>query len=140
MAFKIIIAFICAVISFSLANKNSIDLAVDSDYVHVILKDPLNHYTDGAKIVQELAEIFDLQNYFTNILINRHELSFRVLLNPKNWTAGDVSKKLNDTRIKALIWRRMNVLVLRAIVGDKIEHYRNYYNHDEINDETEAAV
>lgn len=97
--------------------------SVDTEYAHVILKNPLDNWKDGARIVQALGEMLNLQNYFTHPRVDRHEVSFRVEPNPEKKTAADVAKSINDSRFKNNLSRRLGVLVSRAGVGDKVKDY-----------------
>lgn len=99
--------------------------SVDTEYAHVILKNSIDDWKDGARIVQALAEMLNLQNFFTHTRVDRHEVSFRVEPNPEKKTALDVAKSINDSRFKNNLSRRLGVLVLRAGVGDKVKDYEN---------------
>lgn len=102
--------------------------SVDTEYAHVILKNSLDNWKDGARIVQALGEMLNLQNFFTHTRVDRHEVSFRVEPNPEKKTALDVAKSINDSRFKNNLSRRLGVLVLRAGVGDKVKDYENDIN------------
>jgi receptor-type tyrosine-protein phosphatase N len=99
--------------------------SVDTEYAHVILKNSLDNWKDGARIVQALGEMLNLQNFFTHTRVDRHEVSFRVEANPEKKTALDVAKSINDSRFKNNLSRRLGVLVLRAGVGDKVKDYED---------------
>ncbi|XP_037919651.1 receptor-type tyrosine-protein phosphatase N2 [Hermetia illucens] len=92
---------------------------VDTDYAHVILKNPLDNWQTGARIVSNLADILHMQNYFTHPRVDRHEVSFRVEPNPEKKTAADVARAINDARLKNNLYRRLGVTVILAGVGDK---------------------
>lgn len=102
--------------------------SVDTEYAHVILKNSLDNWRDGQRIVQALGEMLNLQNFFTHTRVDRHEVSFRVEPNPEKKTALDVAKSINDSRFKNNLSRRLGVLVLRAGVGDKVKDYENDLN------------
>lgn len=102
--------------------------SVDTEYAHVILKNSIDNWKDGARIVQALGEMLNLQNFFTHTRVDRHEVSFRVEQNPEKKTALDVAKSINDSRFKNNLSRRLGVLVLRAGVGDKVKDYENDIN------------
>lgn len=93
--------------------------SVDTEYAHVILKNPIDNWKDGSRIVTALAELLNMQGYFTHPRVDRHEVSFRVEPNPEKKTADDVSKQINDSRFKNNLSRRLGVLVIQAGVGDK---------------------
>ncbi|KFB46437.1 AGAP008127-PA-like protein [Anopheles sinensis] len=93
--------------------------SVDTEYAHVILKNPIDNWKDGARIVGALAELLNMQGYFTHPRVDRHEVSFRVEPNPDKKTAADVAKQINDSRFKNNLSRRLGVLVIQAGVGDK---------------------
>ncbi|XP_053677570.1 receptor-type tyrosine-protein phosphatase-like N [Anopheles nili] len=93
--------------------------SVDTEYAHVILKNPIDNWKDGSRIVTALAELLNMQGYFTHSRVDRHEVSFRVEPNPDRKTAADVAKQINDSRFKNNLSRRLGVLVLQAGVGDK---------------------
>uniref|UniRef100_A0AAG5DBM1 Receptor-type tyrosine-protein phosphatase N2 n=1 Tax=Anopheles atroparvus TaxID=41427 RepID=A0AAG5DBM1_ANOAO len=93
--------------------------SVDTEYAHVILKNPIDNWKDGSRIVAALAELLNMQGYFTHPRVDRHEVSFRVEPNPDKKTAADVAKQINDSRFKNNLSRRLGVLVLQAGVGDK---------------------
>jgi receptor-type tyrosine-protein phosphatase N len=97
--------------------------SVDTEYAHVILRNSLDNWKDGARIVQALGEMLNLQNFFTHTRVDRHEVAFRVEPNPEKKTALDVAKSINDSRFKNNLSRRMGVIVLRAGVGDKVKDY-----------------
>lgn len=97
--------------------------SVDTEYAHVILKNSLDNWKEGARIVQALGELLNLQNFFTHTRVDRHEVSFRVEKNPEGKTALDVAKSINDSRFKNNLSRRLGVLVMRAGVGDKVKDY-----------------
>ena len=101
--------------------EEEVPFSVDTQYAHVILKNPLDNWKDGARIVQALGEMLNLQSYFTHPRVDRHEVSFRVEPNPEKKTASDVAKSINDSRFKNNLSRRLGVLVSRAGVGDKIK-------------------
>mgnify|MGYP002655331704 CR=1 FL=1 len=42
------------------------NFSVDTEYAHVILKNSLDNWKEGARIVQALGEMLNLQNYFTH--------------------------------------------------------------------------
>lgn len=102
--------------------------SVDEEFAHVILKNSLDNWKEGARIVAALGEMLNLQNYFTHTRVDRHEVSFRVEPNPEKKTALDVAKSINDSRFKNNLSRRLGVLVLRAGVGDKVKDYENDWN------------
>jgi receptor-type tyrosine-protein phosphatase N len=104
------------------------NFSVDTEYAHVILKNSLDNWKEGARIVSALGEMLNLQNYFTHTRVDRHEVSFRVEQNPEKKTALDVAKSINDSRFKNNLSRRLGVLVLRAGVGDKVKDYENDWN------------
>ncbi|XP_058056576.1 receptor-type tyrosine-protein phosphatase-like N [Anopheles bellator] len=93
--------------------------SVDTEYAHVILKNPIDNWKDGSRIVAALAELLNMQGYFTHPRVDRHEVSFRVEANPDRKTAADVAKQINDSRFKNNLSRRLGVLVIQAGVGDK---------------------
>jgi receptor-type tyrosine-protein phosphatase N len=97
--------------------------SVDTEYAHVILKNPLDNWRDGQRIVQALGEMLNLQNSFTHIRVDRYEVSFRVEPNIEKKTALDVAKSINDSRFKNNLSRRLGVLVIRAGVGDKVKDF-----------------
>lgn len=103
------------------AEDEEVPYSVDTEYAHVILKNPIDNWRDGSRIVQALGEMLNLQNYFTHPRVDRHEVSFRVEQNPEKKTASDVAKSINDSRFKNNLSRRLGVLVSRAGVGDKIK-------------------
>ncbi|XP_055638338.1 receptor-type tyrosine-protein phosphatase-like N isoform X2 [Toxorhynchites rutilus septentrionalis] len=93
--------------------------SVDTEYAHVILKNPIDNWKDGSRIVTALAELLNMQGYFTHPRVDRHEVSFRVEPNPDKKSAADVAKQINDSRFKNNLSRRLGVLVIQAGVGDK---------------------
>ncbi|XP_049537285.1 receptor-type tyrosine-protein phosphatase N2 [Anopheles darlingi] len=93
--------------------------SVDTEYAHVILKNPIDNWKDGSRIVAALAELLNMQGYFSHPRVDRHEVSFRVESNPDRKTAADVAKQINDSRFKNNLSRRLGVLVIQAGVGDK---------------------
>lgn len=94
--------------------------SVDTEYAHVNLKNPIDNWKDGARIVTALAEVLHMQGYFTHPRVDRHEVSFRIEANPEKKTAADIAKQINnDGRVKNNLLRRYGVLVTQAGVGDK---------------------
>lgn len=102
-------------------NDDHANYSVDSEFAHVILKNSLDSWAEGERIVQALGEMLNLQNYLTHARVDRQEVSFKVEANPEKKTAYDVAKSINDLRFKNNLSRRMGVLVLRAGVGDKVK-------------------
>uniref|UniRef100_A0A1A9VZP7 Receptor-type tyrosine-protein phosphatase N2 n=1 Tax=Glossina brevipalpis TaxID=37001 RepID=A0A1A9VZP7_9MUSC len=96
---------------------------VDTEYAHVFVKNPIDSWSDGVRIVNELAHILHMQGYFTYLTVQPHEVSFRVNSNnPERKNATDVARAINENRgVKNNLLRRLGVTVLRAGVGDKIK-------------------
>uniref|UniRef100_A0A1I8QCK4 Receptor-type tyrosine-protein phosphatase N2 n=1 Tax=Stomoxys calcitrans TaxID=35570 RepID=A0A1I8QCK4_STOCA len=96
---------------------------VDTEYAHVFVKNPIDSWNDGVRIVNELANILHMQGYFTYLTVLPHEVSFRVdSNNPERKSAIDIARAINENRgVKNNILRRLGVTVLRAGVGDKIK-------------------
>ncbi|XP_055838463.1 receptor-type tyrosine-protein phosphatase-like N isoform X2 [Episyrphus balteatus] len=96
--------------------------SVDTEYAHVFVKNPVDSWSDGVRIVNELANILHMQGFFNYLTVHPHEVSFRVdANNPEKKTASDIAKAINDARVKNNILRRLGVTVVRAGVGDKIK-------------------
>ncbi|XP_067623406.1 receptor-type tyrosine-protein phosphatase N2 isoform X2 [Eurosta solidaginis] len=95
---------------------------VDTEYAHVFVKNPIDSWNDGVRIMTELANILHMQGYFTYLTVQPHEVSFRVNSNnPEHKTAADIARAINESRgVKNNILRRLGVTVLHAGVGDKI--------------------
>jgi receptor-type tyrosine-protein phosphatase N len=108
------------------------NFSVDNEFAHVILKNSLDSWSDGERIVQALGEMLNLQNYLTHIRVDRQEVTFKVEQNPERKTAFDVAKAINDGRFKNNLSRRMGVLVMRAGVGDKVKDYENEWKNTKI--------
>lgn len=100
-------------------DENHAPHSVDTEYAHVLLKNPIDNWQDGARIVNALAELLNMQSYFTHTRVDRHEVSFRVEPNPEKKTAADVAKQINDSRFKNNLNRRLGVSLIQAGVGDK---------------------
>ncbi|TMW54820.1 hypothetical protein DOY81_000053, partial [Sarcophaga bullata] len=96
---------------------------VDTEYAHVFVKNPIDSWSDGVRIMNELANILHMQGYFTYLTVQPHEVSFRVdSNNPERKTATDVARFINENRgVKNNILRRLGFTVVRAGVGDKIK-------------------
>ncbi|XP_036329933.1 receptor-type tyrosine-protein phosphatase N2-like, partial [Rhagoletis pomonella] len=96
---------------------------VDTEFAHVFVKNPIDSWSDGVRIMNELANILHMQGYFTYLTVQPHEVSFRVdSNNPEHKTAADIARIINDNRgVKNNILRRIGVTVLHAGVGDKIK-------------------
>ncbi|XP_014103161.2 receptor-type tyrosine-protein phosphatase N2 isoform X1 [Bactrocera oleae] len=96
---------------------------VDTEYAHVFVKNPIDSWSDGVRIMNELANILHMQGYFTYLTVQPHEVSFRVdSNNPEHKTAADIARAINDNRgVKNNILRRLGFTVLHAGVGDKIK-------------------
>ncbi|XP_054744529.1 receptor-type tyrosine-protein phosphatase-like N, partial [Anastrepha obliqua] len=96
---------------------------VDTEYAHVFVKNPIDSWSDGVRIMNELANILHMQGYFTYLTVQPHEVSFRVdSNNPEHKTAADIARIINDNRgVKNNILRRLGFTVLHAGVGDKIK-------------------
>lgn len=113
-------------------NDDHANYSVDSEFAHVILKNNLDSWAEGERIVQALGEMLNLQNYLTHTRVDRQEVSFKVESNPEKKTAYDVAKSINDLRFKNNLSRRMGVLVLRAGVGDKVKDYDTVWKNTRI--------
>ncbi|KAH8413242.1 hypothetical protein KR009_009113, partial [Drosophila setifemur] len=96
---------------------------VDTEYVHVFVKNPIDSWTDGQRIMKELEQILHMQGYFSYLTVQKHEVSFRVnSTNPERKSAGDVARTINENRgVKNNIQRRVGFYVLHAGVGDVIK-------------------
>ncbi|XP_054083612.1 uncharacterized protein LOC105215047 isoform X2 [Zeugodacus cucurbitae] len=96
---------------------------VDTEYAHVFVKNPIDSWSDGVRIMNELANILHMQGYFTYLTVQPHEVSFRVdSNNPEHKTAADIARVINDNRgVKNNILRRLGFTVVHAGVGDKIK-------------------
>ncbi|XP_041566476.1 receptor-type tyrosine-protein phosphatase N2 isoform X1 [Drosophila elegans] len=96
---------------------------VDTEYVHVFVKNPIDSWNDGQRIMKELEQILHMQGYFSYLTVQQHEVSFRVNSNnPERKTAGDVARTINENRgVKNNIQRRVGFYVLHAGVGDVIK-------------------
>ncbi|XP_034126221.1 uncharacterized protein LOC117582529 isoform X1 [Drosophila guanche] len=96
---------------------------VDTEYAHVFVKNPIDSWYDGQRIMNELAQILHMQGYFSYLTVQPHEVSFRVNSdNPERKTAGDVARIINENRgVKNNIQRRVGFYVLHAGVGDKVK-------------------
>lgn len=96
--------------------------SVDTEYAHVFVKNPIDSWSDGGRIMKELANILHMQGYFSFLTVRPHEVSFRVdANNPEKKTASDIAKAINDARVQKNLLRRLGVTVVRAGVGDKIK-------------------
>ncbi|KAM7354397.1 tyrosine phosphatase IA-2 isoform 1-T1 [Cochliomyia hominivorax] len=97
--------------------------SVDTEYAHVFVKNPIDSWSDGVRIMNELANILHMQGYFAYLTVQPHEVSFRVdSNNPERKTATDIARAINENRgVKNNILRRLGVTVVRAGVGDKIK-------------------
>ncbi|XP_032569961.1 receptor-type tyrosine-protein phosphatase N2 isoform X1 [Drosophila sechellia] len=96
---------------------------VDTEYVHVFVKNPIDSWNDGQRIMKELEQILHMQGFFSYLTVQQHEVSFRVNSNnPERKTAGDVARTINENRgVKNNIQRRVGFYVLHAGVGDVIK-------------------
>lgn len=108
------------------------NFSVDYEFAHVMLKNSLDSWAEGDRIVQALGEMLNLQNYLTHIRVDRQEVSFKVEPNPEKKTAFDVAKSINDSRFKNNLSRRLGVLVMRAGVGDKVKDYDGEWKNTKI--------
>ncbi|XP_055921433.1 receptor-type tyrosine-protein phosphatase N2 [Eupeodes corollae] len=96
--------------------------SVDTEYAHVFVKNPVDSWSDGVRIVNELANILHMRGFFNYLTVHPHEVSFRVdSNNPEKKNATDIARAINDARVKNNILRRLGVTVVRAGVGDKIK-------------------
>lgn len=84
-----------------------------------MIPNSIEDWKDGPRIVTALADMLNMQNYFTFSRLDRHEITFRVEDNPEKKTAADVARAINDSRFKNNLSRRLGVIVVRAGVGDK---------------------
>ncbi|XP_060646073.1 receptor-type tyrosine-protein phosphatase N2 isoform X2 [Drosophila nasuta] len=100
---------------------------VDTEYAHVFVKNPIDSWYDGQRIMNELAQILHMQGYFSYLTVQPHEVSFRVdSNNPERKTAADVARYINENRgVKNNIQRRVGFYVLHAGVGDKVKDLRD---------------
>uniref|UniRef100_A0A336LY98 CSON007850 protein n=1 Tax=Culicoides sonorensis TaxID=179676 RepID=A0A336LY98_CULSO len=92
---------------------------VDTAYAHVRLKNALDSWKEGERIVSILAKTLQMEPYLTRSRVDRHEVSFFVEANPERKTAQDIARLLNDPRTKASISRRYGIIIETAGVGDK---------------------
>ncbi|EDV99127.1 GH13205 [Drosophila grimshawi] len=100
---------------------------VDTEYAHVFVKNPIDSWYDGQRIMNELAQILHMQGYFSYLTVQPHEVSFRVdSNNPDRKTAADVARYINENRgVKNNIQRRVGFYVLYAGVGDRVKDLRD---------------
>ncbi|XP_030080389.1 receptor-type tyrosine-protein phosphatase N2 [Drosophila hydei] len=100
---------------------------VDTEYAHVFVKNPIDSWYDGQRIMNELAQILHMQGYFSYLTVQPHEVSFRVdSNNPERKTAADVARYINENRgVKNNIQRRVGFYVLYAGVGDRVKDLRD---------------
>ncbi|KAH8411990.1 hypothetical protein KR222_005149, partial [Zaprionus bogoriensis] len=100
---------------------------VDTEYAHVFVKNPIDSWYDGQRIMNELAQILHMQGYFSYLTVQPHEVSFRVdSNNPERKTAADVARYINENRgVKNNIQRRVGFYVLHAGVGDRVKDLRD---------------
>ncbi|CRK93061.1 CLUMA_CG006471, isoform A [Clunio marinus] len=110
------------------SNLDHANYSVDPEFAHVILKNSLDSWQDGQRIVAALEELLNLQNTFTHVRVDRHEVSFKVEPNIDKKTAADVAKSINDSRFKNNLSRRLGVIVKAAGVGDKVKNYEDEFN------------
>lgn len=96
----------------------SIDNA-KSDYVYVVVKDRLNSWADGARIVQNLSEMLNLTNYLVDMKIYRFEVSFQVDKNPEDKTAPYVVNIINDDALRNNLNNTMGVIIIEAGLGER---------------------
>ncbi|XP_037958052.1 receptor-type tyrosine-protein phosphatase N2 isoform X2 [Teleopsis dalmanni] len=94
---------------------------VDTEYAHVVVNNPIDSWSDGVRIMNELANILHMQGYFAYLTVQPRQVSFRVdSNNPDHKTASDIARIINDNRgVKNNILRRIGVAVKSAGVGDK---------------------
>lgn len=100
-------------------NNDHAPHSVDTAYAHVRLRNALDSWSEGERVITILAQTLGMEPYFTRTRVDRHEVSFFVEPNPDKKSASDVSKFLNDPRLKSNISRRYGIIIEAAGVGDK---------------------
>lgn len=96
---------------------------VDTDFAHVRLRQPVDSWREGERIVNILGKFLKMEPYLKRIRVDRHEVSFFVEPNPEKKSAQDVVKVINDNRTRTNLQRRFGILIDFAGVGDKIKEY-----------------
>lgn len=82
----------------------------------------MDSWDNGTRILNALADMLNMHNYFTALRVDRHEITFRVNDNPEKKTAEDVARAINETRFKNNLSRRLGITVLDAGIGNKVKN------------------
>lgn len=64
-----------------------------------------------------VAIMLNMKNYFTDLRVVSHQITFRVEENPENKTAEDVSRAISDIRVRNNLARRLGFTVLGSGIG-----------------------
>lgn len=87
----------------------------------------MDSWSDGTRILNALADMLNMHDYFTALRVDRHEITFRVDDNPEKKTAEDVARAINDSRFRNNLSRRYGVTVLGAGIGNKSKHTGSHF-------------
>lgn len=87
----------------------------------------MDSWSSGTRILNALADMLNMHNYFTALRVDRHEITFRVGDNPEKKTAEDVARAINETRFKNNLSRRLGITVLDAGIGNKSKNGRSHF-------------
>lgn len=82
----------------------------------------MDSWAEGTRILNALADMMNMHDYFTALRVDRHEITFRVEDNPDKKTAADIANAILDSRFKNNLSRRLGVTVLGAGTGNKTKN------------------
>ncbi|KAK6631075.1 hypothetical protein RUM43_014171 [Polyplax serrata] len=92
------------------------------EYAYVVLKNRVNTWQEGSRIVRKMEDILSLrQNTFSNIRVEQNEIRFKVEPNRLNLNASEVVRRID--MIKDSIQRAIGVEVVSAGVGDQVSDF-----------------
>lgn len=87
----------------------------------------MDSWADGTRVLNALADMMNMHDYFTALRVDRHEITFRVEDNPEKKTAEDIARAINDNRFKNNLSRRLGVTVLGAGIGNKTKNTGSHF-------------
>uniref|UniRef100_A0A1B6DJL1 Receptor-type tyrosine-protein phosphatase N2 n=1 Tax=Clastoptera arizonana TaxID=38151 RepID=A0A1B6DJL1_9HEMI len=91
---------------------------VDTNYAYIGFKSNLDEYSKGKRIVNRLATLFRVpESTFTNVRIDRNEVSFKVEPNKYGLNGSVVASKIDG--IKDQLSKEFGLVVVSAGIGDQ---------------------
>ncbi|EEB18641.1 conserved hypothetical protein [Pediculus humanus corporis] len=102
----------------TIKEKDDFTQQQDEDYAYVILKNKVNTWQEGSRIVRKVEELLDLpQNTFTNIRVDQNSVKFKIDSNRLNLNASETIKKIDS--MKDSIQRATGIEIVSTKVGNQ---------------------